>query len=96
MGFIKRLLSIFSSGNGDSQKADALSSPEKGVVRNFNHSRGFGFIHSKAFDRKIFLHISDMEKRVKVGQKVTFKVEQTEKGLRARNVAPLAKQGSNH
>ena len=85
MSFFKKLTSLFSSGDGKSNNG-STALPKIGVVRNFNHSRGFGFIHSKEFDRKIFLHISDMERRVKVGQKVKFEIEETEKGFRARNV----------
>ena len=92
MGLLKKLFSLFSSGDKKPEKK-VQAEPNIGVVRNFNHSRGFGFIHSKSFDRKIFLHISDMEHRVRVGQKVKFEVETTEKGLRAKNVEPLTNNG---
>lgn len=85
MGLFQQIRSFFSSENGKQNKTGSPKSNE-GVVKSFNHSRGFGFIHSKAFDRKIFLHISEAEGRPKVGQKVVFEVEETEKGLRALNV----------
>ena len=85
MNFLKRITSFFSS-NSSHKTEQEKTEPSTGVVKNFNHSRGYGFIHSKAYGRKIFLHISEMQQRVKVGQKVKFEVEETEKGLRAKNV----------
>ena len=72
----------------DKKDAQAVNSTNicTGVVKFFNYSRGYGFIDSKAFERRVFLHISDLDSRVVKGQKVKFVVEKTSKGLRAKNV----------
>lgn len=90
MSFFQRLLSLFKSEKKE-EKKPAQPEVMHGVVRQFNHSRGFGFIYSKTHQRKIFLHISDFDGRPKIGQKVVFKVEENEKGLRATEVRLASK-----
>ncbi len=89
MNFFSKIKSIFFNAGNDLKKNDKAADSINGctgTVNYFNHSRGYGFINSKAFDRRVFLHISDLEERVSKGQKVKFVVEKTSKGLRAKNV----------
>ncbi|RLI63723.1 MAG: cold-shock protein [Candidatus Asgardarchaeum californiense] len=64
---------------------------ENGIVKWFDDSRGFGFIHEgEDSSEEWFVHFSaiNMEgfKTLKEGQKVSFKLSQTEKGVQAVDV----------
>ena len=62
---------------------------ESGVVKWFNGSKGFGFI-TKESGGDIFVHFSgisgDGYKSLQEGQKVSFEIEETDKGPQAVNV----------
>jgi len=68
----------------------------KGVVVKFDPDRGFGFIRSKKLPTDVFVHIKDVKGQVslRVGQKVTFSVVETRKGLCAKDVVPGRLQAS--
>lgn len=55
----------------------------RGTLRYFNRSRGYGFIKPDGPENRIFVHVSDMEDRLRVGDEVQFKVEDNEKGPKA-------------
>ena len=61
----------------------------KGTVKWFNDSKGFGFIEQEDGD-DVFVHHSAINasgfKTLKEGDRVTFDIEQGEKGLAAANV----------
>ena len=61
----------------------------KGTVKWFNDSKGFGFIEQEDGD-DVFVHHSAINasgfKTLKEGDRVTFDVEQGQKGLAAANV----------
>ncbi|MDD2483608.1 MAG: cold-shock protein [Eubacteriales bacterium] len=68
----------------------------KGTVKWFNESKGFGFISNDEGGDDVFVHfsgiISDRFKTLSEGQKVTFDIESDPKNsskLRAVNVKPL-------
>ena len=65
---------------------------EKGIVKWFNDSKGFGFIQ-KDGGEDIFVHhtgiISEGFKTLNEGDRVEFEVSQGPKGLQAKNVIQL-------
>lgn len=67
-------------------KKDRTPAKATGFVKFFNHSRGYGFIQTKASDNRIFVHISELNDRVRKGDRVKFEIEPDPKGPRAKNV----------
>ena len=63
-----------------------------GTVKWFNEDKGFGFIEQANGGADVFVHfraiVSEGYKTLAEGQKVTFQVEQGQKGLQATNVVP--------
>jgi CspA family cold shock protein len=63
---------------------------QSGTVKNWDNSRGYGFITSED-DEDLFVHLSDLHvsirnKRLFEGQKVKFDIRRDMKGDRAVNV----------
>jgi CspA family cold shock protein len=58
----------------------------KGTVKFFNDSKGFGFIKNIANNEEIFVHISGLIDQIKENVSVTFDTQQGKKGLNAINV----------
>ena len=60
-----------------------------GTVKWFNTNKGFGFILAED-DREVFVHYTDIAvdgfRNLNEGDKVSFKITQTGKGLRAAEV----------
>lgn len=56
---------------------------KEGTVKFFNNAKGFGFIIVKDTEEEIFVHTSNVIDNIKEDDKVTFEVEQGEKGLSA-------------
>jgi CspA family cold shock protein len=86
MKFFDRIVAFFSSKEGESTSQKL----KKGSIDFFNRSRGYGFIKSREFSNRIFVHIKDINDRFRVGDPVQFEVERNEKGFIARNVRKLA------
>ncbi len=65
----------------------------EGVVKWFDAKKGFGFIEPDDASEDVFVHYSalNMEgfKDLQEGQRVSFEIEDSDKGMRAANVAPL-------
>ncbi len=62
----------------------------KGTVKWFNSTKGYGFITNSENGQEVFVHfsgiIADGYKTLEEGQEVTFDLEQGQKGLQAVNV----------
>ena len=65
---------------------------EKGTVKWFNGSKGFGFINREEGD-DVFVHFNAIEgdgyKSLDEGDKVQFETEQGAKGLQAKSVSKI-------
>jgi len=64
----------------------------EGTVVKWVNKKGYGFIEVEG-QKDIFVHYSDVKKdgfvSLRIGQKVKFDLEETDKGPRAKNVEPL-------
>lgn len=58
----------------------------KGTVKFFNESKGFGFISEDGSDKEHFVHISGLIDEIREGDHVEFELQQGKKGLNAVNV----------
>lgn len=59
----------------------------KGTVKFFNSSKGFGFIVDDETKTEYFVHVSGLKSDIKENDVVTFEVQQGKKGLNAVNVS---------
>ena len=57
-----------------------------GTVKFFNTSKGFGFITPDDGSKDVFVHQNGLNEDIKEGDKVSYDVEETPKGLNAVNV----------
>lgn len=57
-----------------------------GTVKFFNNAKGFGFITPDDGGKDVFVHQSALSDEINEGDKVSFDVEESEKGLNAVNV----------
>ncbi|MFL2629797.1 MAG: cold-shock protein [Flavobacteriaceae bacterium] len=60
-------------------------STNNGTVKFFNTRKGFGFIEGED-SKDIFVHASNLIDQIKDGDKVSYDLEETEKGPSATNV----------
>jgi CspA family cold shock protein len=58
----------------------------KGTVKFFNETKGFGFIKDEDSGKEYFVHSSGLKDRIRENDKVTFDLEQGKKDLNAVNV----------
>jgi len=58
----------------------------KGTVKFFNVSKGYGFIKDDETQKDYFVHSTGLKDTIKENDKVTFDLEQGKKGLNAVNV----------
>lgn len=59
---------------------------EKGTVKFFNYSKGFGFIRPADGGEDIFVHQSGLVDEVRENDEVEYEVEKGRKGMNAVNV----------
>jgi cold shock protein len=59
---------------------------QKGTVKFFNQTKGFGFIQTEGSNQDIFVHVSGLVDEIRENDKVTFEVEEGRKGPNAVNV----------
>lgn len=58
----------------------------KGTVKFFNESKGYGFIKDDNSGKEYFVHVTGLVDRVRENEEVTFEIEQGKKGENAVNV----------
>ncbi len=58
----------------------------KGTVKFFNESKGFGFISEDGTSKEHFVHISGLIDEIREGDAVEFELQEGKKGLNAVNV----------
>ena len=61
----------------------------KGKVKFFNDSKGFGFITEEGSNKEHFVHISGLIDEIREGDEVEFDLQEGKKGLNAVNVKVL-------
>ena len=54
-----------------------------GTVKFFNNAKGFGFITPDEGDKDVFVHVSGLTEEISEGDKVSYDVEESPKGLNA-------------
>ena len=57
-----------------------------GTVKFFNNSKGFGFITPDDGSKDVFVHKNELTDKITEGDKVSYDVEESQKGLNAVNV----------
>ena len=57
-----------------------------GTVKFFNDAKGFGFITPDDGSKDVFVHVNGLTDEIREGDKVSFDVEEGQKGLNAVNV----------
>ena len=60
-----------------------------GTVKFFNETKGFGFITPEDGSKDLFVHVSGLVDEIRENDKVSFDVEEGQKGLNAVNVTVL-------
>jgi len=58
----------------------------KGTVKFFNESKGFGFIKDADSSKEYFVHSNGLKDQINENDEVTFDLEEGKKGLNAVNV----------
>ena len=58
----------------------------KGLVKFFNESKGYGFIKDLETEKEYFVHVSGLVDKVAENDEVTFELQEGKKGLNAVNV----------
>jgi CspA family cold shock protein len=59
---------------------------QKGKIKFFNETKGFGFITPDAGGEDVFVHSTGLIDKVRENDTVTYEVQQGKKGLNAVNV----------
>ena len=61
----------------------------KGTVKFFNESKGFGFITEEGSNKEHFVHVSGLSDEIRENDEVEFDLQDGRKGLNAVNVRVL-------
>lgn len=59
---------------------------QKGTVKFFNETKGFGFIVPENGSAEVFVHSSGLKEQIREHDTVSYEVERGKKGLNAVNV----------
>ena len=60
-----------------------------GTVKFFNEDKGYGFIAPEDGGKDVFVHVNGLKDSITEGDKVSFDVEEGQKGLNAVNVVVI-------
>lgn len=60
-----------------------LNTMNKGIVKFFNVTKGFGFIKEDETNKEYFVHATGLIDKIKENDVVTFELEEGKKGLNA-------------
>jgi cold shock CspA family protein len=85
----KKLIIDVNSIELGSTKNDPLQKPDyirKGVVTFFNDSKGFGFIRDMESKQSVFVHVNNLQEKIKENNVVAFELGKGPKGATALNV----------
>ena len=58
----------------------------KGTVKFFNETKGFGFINEEGSSKDHFVHVSGLIDDIREGDSVEFELQEGKKGMNAVNV----------
>lgn len=58
----------------------------KGIVKFFNETKGFGFIKEEETNKEYFVHVSGLVDKINQDDQVSFELQEGKKGLNAVNV----------
>ncbi len=58
----------------------------KGIVKFFNDTKGFGFIKDEESEKEYFVHVSGLIDEIREDDNVEFELQDGRKGLNAVNV----------
>lgn len=58
----------------------------KGTVKFFNETKGFGFIKENDSEKDHFVHVSGLVDEIREGDSVEFELEEGKRGINAVNV----------
>ena len=61
----------------------------KGTVKFFNETKGFGFIKEEGTDTDHFVHVSGLIDEIREGDTVEYDLQEGKKGMNAVNVRVL-------
>ena len=61
----------------------------KGTVKFFNETKGFGFISEDESKTEYFVHVSGLVDEIREGDAVEFELKEGKKGLNAVNVRAI-------
>lgn len=56
---------------------------EKGTVKFFNHSKGYGFITMESSGKEIFVHVTGIKQPINENDEVEFEITEGKRGLNA-------------
>ena len=59
---------------------------QEGTVKFFNETKGFGFITPSTGGQDVFVHVSGLVDEIRENDKVSYEVQNGQKGLNAVNV----------
>lgn len=58
----------------------------KGIVKFFNESKGYGFIKDEETSKEYFVHVTGLIDEIKENDEVVYELQEGRKGLNAVNV----------